>query len=60
VYRCSRAICPVVRYPDTIASSVSSNPIRMPYLEAQEVRFKELGYSVGAQPPIRYLPCPRE
>jgi hypothetical protein len=38
VYRSSRTISPVVRYPDTIASSVSSNPIRMPYLEAQEVR----------------------
>ena len=58
VYCSSRTISPVVRYPDTIASSVSSNSIRMPYLEAQEVRVKELGYSVGAQPPIRYLPCP--
>ena len=58
VYRSSRTMCPVVRYPDTIASSVSPNPIRMPYLEAQEVRVKELGYLVEAQPPIRYLPCP--
>jgi hypothetical protein len=55
VYRSSLTIFPVVRYP---ASSVSSNPIRVPYLEAQEVRVKELGYSVGVQPPIRYLPCP--
>jgi hypothetical protein len=56
VYRNSRTVSPAVRYPDNIASSVSPNPVRMTYLEAQEVRVKELGYSVGAQPPIRYLP----
>lgn len=58
VYRSSRTMSPAVRYPDTIAPSLSPNYIRMPYLEAQEMRVKELGYPIRAQPPNSYPPRP--
>ena len=49
---------PHVRYPDTIIPARNPNPIRMPYLEAQERRAKELGYPVRALPPNSYSPHP--
>jgi hypothetical protein len=41
-------------YLDT--TSPTTNPIRLPYLEAQARRLKELGYGVPAQPPHNYGP----
>ncbi len=58
VYRSSRTISPAVKYPDTISPSVGPNPIRMPYLEAQEMRAKELGCPIRAQPPNGFPPLP--
>ena len=58
VYRSSRTISPAVKYPNTISPSVSPNPIRMPYLEAQEMRAKELGCPIRAQPPNGFPPLP--
>lgn len=58
VYRSSHTISPTVKYPNSIAPSVSPNPIRMPYLEAQEMRARELGYPIGAQTPNKYPTTP--
>jgi hypothetical protein len=52
------SISPPIRYPDTIIPARNPNPIRLPYVEAQERRVKELGYPVRAQPPKSYPPHP--
>lgn len=53
-YRNTSSMSPPVRYPDTILPTLNPDPIRMPYLEAQERRAKELCYPVRAQPPNSY------
>jgi hypothetical protein len=57
-YHSTCSMAPLVRYPDTIIPALNPNPIRMPYVEAQERRVKELGYPVRAQPPNSYPPHP--
>jgi len=57
-YHGTCSMSPHVRYPDTILPTLNPDPIRMPFLEAQERRVKELGYPVRALPPNSYSPHP--